>query len=425
MAVLIASRVRFVHYAWIIVGVAFLCMLLVSGLRSSFGVYLKSFETEFETSRASIALVASVSILVNGLVQPIVGQLLDRYGVRVVATASLLIACLGIVASSYTTGVWQLYITFGIVVSAAVGGPATVMSTVIAARWFVKHRGLVMGILSSGVSAGQLVMIPLAMQLNVTWGWRWSYILLGIGVATLALPIGLLLRNDPGDVGKQPLGVGDLSASAQAQQAHNDTMRTPLADAMRTREFWMLALGFFVCGYTAAGMIATHLVAYTMEHGFDHMTAAAGLGVMGAVNIVGTIVSGAITDRFGRKTPLAAIYFIRGLALLFLLSVNDTLTLNIFAVIFGMSYIATVPPTSALAAQIFGRLSVGVIFGTIFMSHQIGGALGSFITGFIFDTTGSYHYGLLFGAILCFVAAGLSLSIREAPVRITFSVAPK
>lgn len=417
MAAVIAGRVRSIHYAWIVVAATFLALLLASGVRSSFGVYLKPIESEFHTTRATVALVASLSILVNGVVQPIMGQLLDRYGPRLVAIVCLAIACLGVFASSIVTDIWQLYITFGIVVSAAVGGPATVMGTVVAARWFVKHRGLVVGILSSGHSTGQLLLIPLTMKLNEMYGWRMSYILFAIGVAVLVVPIGLLIRSDPKDVGKKPLGIDEISSAAKSALAQDQAIKTPLSVAVRTHGFWMLALTFSICGYTTAGLISTHLVAYTVERGFDSMTAAAGLGLLGGVNTLGTILSGIVTDRVGRKNPLATIYFVRGLALLFLMVVDDALKLNLFAVIFGMAYIATVPPTSALTAQLFGRASVGVIFGVIFMSHQIGGALGSYVTGFIFDATGSYFYGFLIGALLCFVAAAMSFSIREQPER--------
>ena len=416
MAVYAARRIRSIHYAWIIVAVSFLALLTVSGIRSSFGVYLKPFQAELHANRANVALVASLSVLVNGMVQPIVGNLLDRYGSRLIAVISLTVAALGLIVSAFAADLWQLYISFGIIVAAAAGGPTTTMATVLVTRWFVKHRGLVMGILSSGTSAGQLVIIPLAMELNLAFGWRMSYVWLGVGIAILMIPIAILMRSNPKDIGSQPYGVGEVEASSQTGQSSTDERRTPLARAMSTHGFWMLALSFFICGYTTAGLISTHLVAFTVERGIDNMTAAAALGVMGAVNVFGTILSGIVTDRIGRKNPLAAIYFGRGLALLFLLLVTDALRLNMFAVIMGLTYIATVPPTAALTAQLFGRLSVGAIFGVIFMIHQIGAALGAYITGLIFDMTGSYSMGLILGAALCFVAAAMSFSIREKPV---------
>lgn len=406
------KRLSWIHYAWYVVAAGFIAQLVASGLRSTFGVYLNPIETDLGVTRSNIALVASLSILMNGLIQPVVGHLLDRYGTRAVAIGCLSIAAGGIVVSSFVTGLWQLYITFGIVVSAAVGGPSTVMATVVATRWFVKHRGLVLGLMSSANAAGQLILIPLAMQLNLVYGWRMSYLLFGIGMAVLVLPLGLVIRHDPKDIGKQPVGAGEAASSVKARQLSDDARKTPLVVAMRTRDFWMLALAFFVCGYTAAGTVSTHLVAFTAERGFDGMIAAAAVGLMGAVSFAGTILTGIITDRIGYKNPLAVIYFFRGLALLFLLIVTDALSLNVFAVLFGLAYFATVVPTSALTGNIFGRLSVGTVFGVVFMTHQIGGAIGSYVTGLIFDLTGTYYLAILLAAILCFVASAMILSMK-------------
>ncbi len=417
MAIAAFGRARSIHYAWIVVAAVFIATVLSAGVRSSFGIYLKPLEEEFYATRASVSLVGALSILANGVIQPLIGHLLDRYGTRTVAICCLLVACLGVLASSIATDLWQLYITFGIVVSAAVGGPATVMAAVVAARWFTKHQGLVMGILAGGFSTGQLIFLPLLMQLNVVYGWRMSYLLLGLGIAVLTVPIGLLIRSDPSDIGKKPFGASESSAARLAKAAEDEEARIPLIRAIRTRGFWMLALTFGICGYSSAGLIGTHFVTYAVERGFDNMTAAAALGVMGVVNTAGTLISGFLTDRVGNKNLLAAIYIIRGLALLFLLVVDDPLKLNLYAVIFGMSYIATVPPTTSLTARLFGRLSVGAIFGVIFMTHQIGGALSSFLTGLIFDYTRSYSIGFLIGAILCFAAAMMAFSIKEQPAR--------
>lgn len=417
MAVHVVKRVFSIHYAWIVVAATFLALLTAAGVRSTFGVYLQPLETEFLTNRSEVALIASLSILINGASQPIIGHILDRYGVRRVAIISLGIGAVGLFVSSLVTGIWQLYITFGVVVSAAVGGPATTMSTVVATRWFHKHRGLVIGLMSAGNSAGQVILIPVAMGLVLAYGWRMSYVLFGIGMLVLLIPIGLLIRSDPRDMGKQPLGAGQLSGSAEAARVQEDTRRTPLRRALRMHSFWMLATGFFVCGYSGTGTVATHLVAYTADKGIDSMAAATALGIIGGVSLFGTIFVGFLTDRVGRKNPLATVYFIRGTALLFLLFVDDPVKLNIFALIFGLGHFATVPPTAALTGQIFGRLSVGVIYGVIFSIHQIGGALGAFVGGWLYDFAGTYFVGIIIATILCYVAAAASFSIKEERVR--------
>ncbi len=180
--------------------------------------------------------------------------------------------------------------------------------------------------------------------------------------------------------------------------------------------FWLLAGSFFVCGYTSNGLVLTHLVPHAAEHGFSEMHAAQALGVMGAMNVVGTITSGWICDRFGRKGPLAVYYAVRGLSLLFLLWVWNVPSLHLFAAIFGLNYISTVPPTTSLTANIFGRLSVGTLSGWIFFSHQVGSALGAAAGGFIFSATGSYTWAFVSAALLAFVAALMALAIREEPI---------
>ncbi len=403
------------HYAWVVMGATFVAMLAAAGVNSSFGVYLVPIEAEFLARRADLALIASLGILVNGASQPMVGYMLDRHGARAVAVVCLALAAVGLVASSMVTGLWQLYITYGVVVSAAVAGPSTTMATVVASRWFAKHRGFVVGVLSSAFSAGQVILIPLAMQLSVAYGWRMSYVLLGLLLAVLILPLGLLIRRDPSDMGKQPLGAGD--SSARSGSAALEERRTPLSRAVRTHGFWMLAIGFFVCGYSGWGTIATHLVAYSAGRGVDSVTAANALGIIGAASVVGTISIGGIIDRVGRKVPLAMVYFVRGLALLFLVFVDDPLKLTIFAVVFGLGHAATIPPTSSLIAHFFGRLSAGAIFGVIFSIHQVGGALGAYLAGMLFDLTGTYSIGFYISVAFCFVASAASLSITERPVR--------
>jgi len=192
--------------------------------------------------------------------------------------------------------------------------------------------------------------------------------------------------------------------------------RVSVNEAMTYPSFWLLAGTFFVCGYTSNGMVLTHLVPHAAEHGFSEMHAAQALGVMGAMNIVGTVLSGWICDRFGRKGPLAFYYGVRGLSLLFLLYIWNVPSLHIFAAVFGLNYISTVPPTTTLTANIFGRYSVGVLSGWIFFAHQVGSALGAAAGGWIFDFTGSYQWAFISAALMAFLASGLSLAIKEEPV---------
>jgi len=259
------------------------------------------------------------------------------------------------------------------------------------------------------------VVVPLAVWFTLHYGWRQSFVWLGLMLLVIAMPATLIfIRDDPAQKGLRPYGAGLATATGATPPPPEG--RTSVADAMQVPAFWLLAATFFVCGYTSNGLVLTHLVPHAAEHGFSEMDAAQALGVMGAMNILGTVASGWICDRFGRKGPLAFYYGVRGLSLLFLLYVWNVPSLHIFAAIFGLNYISTVPPTTTLTANIFGRYSVGSLSGWIYFSHQVGSALGAAAGGWIFQSTGSYSWAFLSAAVMVFIAAGLSLLIREVPV---------
>ena len=416
-----ASRGK-IHYAWIVLGALVVVMLLASGLRAVFGVFIKPMETTFGWDRAALSGAAAVSLLLLGAAGPIVGWLADRWGPRRVIFVSAIILGVGTLLTARVTALWQVYITAGVLMALGSGGVGMSTGAAMAARWFEGRRGLVMGLIGGAMSAGQLVIIPLAVWLTVTYGWRQSFVYLGILLFVIALPLTLLLRDDPAQKGLKPFGAGAATASV-AGPAPADG-RTSVTDAMQVPAFWLLAATFFVCGYTSNGLVLTHLVPHAAEHGFSEMHAAQALGVMGAMNIVGTVASGWICDRFGRKGPLAFYYGVRGLSLLFLLYVWNVPSLHIFAAIFGLNYISTVPPTTTLTANIFGRFSVGTLSGWIFFAHQCGAALGAAVGGWVFQATGSYSWAFISAALLAFLAVPLALAIKEAPVRRTPSPAP-
>jgi MFS family permease len=416
-----ASRGK-IHYAWVVLGALVVVMLLASGLRSVFGVFIKPMEATFGWDRAALSGAAAVSLLLLGAAGPIVGWLADRWGPRRVIFVSAIILGVGTLLTARVTALWQVYVTAGVLMALGSGGVGMSTGAAMAARWFEGRRGLVMGLIGGAMSAGQLVIVPLAVWLTVTYGWRQSFVYLGILLLVIALPVTLILRDDPAQRGLAPFGAG--SPASPAGPAASVESRTSVTDAMQVPAFWLLAGTFFVCGYTSNGLVLTHLVPHAAEHGFSEMHAAQALGVMGAMNILGTVASGWICDRFGRKGPLAFYYGVRGLSLLFLLYVWNVPSLHIFAAVFGLNYISTVPPTTTLTANIFGRYSVGVLSGWIFFAHQCGAALGAALGGWIFQATGSYSWAFISAALLAFLAVPLTLAIKEAPVRRTPSATP-
>jgi len=404
-----------IHYAWVVLAAATLVLLAAAGMRSSFGVFIKPMEAEFGWDRASLSMVASLSLLLYGAAGPVVGRLADRWGPRgVLACATALLAA-GALATAQVGALWQLYLTAGILTALGAGGMAMSVAASLAARWFDTRRGLVLGVAGGGMAAGQLLIVPLAMTLTVSGGWRLTFVVLGAGFLLLILPLALgLIRNDPRDLGLAPYGAVAESSPETARETLAE--RTGFLEAAGTVPFWLLAGSFWVCGYTTSGLVLTHLIPHATEHGFHATQAAQALGLMGALNIVGTVASGWICDRFGQKGPLAGYYFLRGLSLIFLPYVGTVPGLFAFAAIFGLNYISTVPATTALTAKIYGRYSVGELSGWIFFSHQVGAAFGSAVGGYLYDQLGDYTLAFHSAAAVAFVATAMVLAIRDQPV---------
>jgi len=409
---------RRLHPAWIVLGALTLCMLASTGVRAVFGVYIKPIEDEMHWSRGALSTAAAVSLLLLGAAGPFAGRLADRWGPARVIVLALTLLGVGSIASGFVTKLWHLFVTAGVIMAVGAGGAALSTGSAIVARWFDTHRGMAMGLAAGGMSAGQLLIVPLATVLTYTYGWRSSFLWLGIGLVVLIVPVGLwLLRDTPEQRGLRPLGATGPRPTAADIAAEQHAGRVSVSEAAQTLPFWLLMGSFFVCGYTSNGMVLTHFMPHALEHNFTAMQASAALGVMGAMNMIGTIGSGWLCDRFGRRGPLAIYYFVRGLSLLFLLYVWDVPSLHVWAALFGLNYISTVPPTTTLTANIYGRFSVGELSGWIFFAHQVGSALGAAGAGWIFEWTGSYSSAFVSAAIMAFLAAGMALMIREVPVR--------
>jgi MFS family permease len=412
------NHARRIHPAWIVLGAITICLLAGSGLRASFGVYIKPIEAETGWTRGALSIAAAISLLLLGASGPFAGRLADRWGPRRVIVVALAILGLGAIATSFIHSLPQLYLTVGVLMSMGAGGAALSTGSAVVARWFDTHRGAAIGVAAGGMSAGQLIMIPLATWLTLGWGWRTSVMWLGIGLLLIVLPLAAwLVRNTPEERGLRPFGATGATLTAAQATAARQAGRITVTEAAQTLPFWLLMGTFFVCGYTSVGMIGTHFIPHALEHNFTAMQASAALGVMGAMNIVGTIGAGWLCDRVGRRGPLAIFYFVRGLSLIFLLYVWNVPSLHFWAAVFGLNYISTVPPTTTLTANIYGRFSVGELSGWIFFAHQVGAAIAAALAGWVYEATGSYSPAFVSAALMGFLAAGMSLMIREDPIR--------
>lgn len=404
------SSQRNFYYGWIVVAVTFITTLVAAGIRSAPAIFIHPLESEFGWNRAAIAGAVSINLLLYGMAGPISGRLIDRHGPRPVMLGSLSLLALGVAGTLGMSTLWQLDLLWGMVVGLGAGGSASVVYAAVASRWFVTRRGLVLGFLGSANSTGQLIFIPLLMWVVVAFGWRaGSAMMVAIALAML-VPVFLWMRNDPADMGLKPYGADSAAGRSAAAQA--DIPRVALSQAFRAPEFWLLAGAMFTCGATANGLIGVHLIPHSIDHGIPEVAAAATVGVMGGMNVVGTMLSGWLTDRVEPRKLLAAVFGFRSLSLFFLPFVTDFSGLFIFAVIYGLDWFATVPPAVALVARRFGPRSVATVYGWIFLSHQLGAAIMATTGGVIRDWLGDYQIAFLAGGVVALMGAGMALLVR-------------
>ena len=410
-ASVLASRAG-LHYGWIVVTITFVVLLVVAGLRALPAVFIKPLELELGWDRASISLAIALSWIVVGLAGPFSGWLIDRVGPRLAMILGLALTIVGTAPIVLMTTLWELNLWWGIVAGLGTGTLSLVVGAAVANRWFAVRRGLAVGILGAGTSAGTLIFVPLMMSLTLAFGWR-AAVGLTVGLlAMVVLPLVILLvRDTPSEVGLELYGADREPARAASLTGP----LTSMSETLRTLDFWLLAGSFFICGFTSNGLIGTHLIPHAVEHGFTESMAAGAMALLGAMNVVGTMGSGYLTDRFNPRILLGIYYGFRALSLILLPLVTDPIGLMFFAVLFGLDYIATVPPTVALTADRFGRRSVGLVFGWILCSHQIGAAAASSFGGIVHVWMGDYSFAFLVAGVLGFVAAGLSPRISRAP----------
>ncbi|MEK7215292.1 MAG: MFS transporter [Chloroflexota bacterium] len=404
-----------IYYGWVVVAVSFLAIVVSAGIRAAPQALIHPLEQEFGWDRASIALAVSTSLLFYGVSGPIAGRLLDKYGPRGVMMGFLSITGCGILGTALMQSLWQFHLVWGVVVGLGTGGMVGALSASLAARWFTRNRGLVIGILTAASSTGQAAIIPVIIAAMAVIGWRGSLIGLAAILSLIILPsIWLFVKNDPADAGIDLVAPPPPDASAGVPAAAPPQPSSSLTQAMRTPGFWTFCVIYIICGATDSGMIGTHLLAHSIDRGIPEMTAAIAVAVMGIMNLFGTTFSGWCSDRFDHRKILAVVFTLRTVSLAVLPFVNDLSGLLLFAVFYGLSWIATGPPTASYLTDRYGRRSLGTIFGTIWLLHQIGSASSAYLSGVVRVQTGDYTLAFLVGAALTVVAAALSLRLASS-----------
>jgi MFS family permease len=405
-----------IFYGWVIVATTFLIALVTVGGRSAFGVFVVPMSEEFGWSRSTISLAAALGFLVNGLSQPFVGRLFDTLGGRKVILASLATFGVTTIFLAATFHILFLILVFGVIMSIAWSGASLTTTSALLSRWFQRQRATVLSLSTAGASAGGLLLVPLAMAVLQQTDWRMTWVALGVLVLVVAWPLAFFfLRDDPTNLGLLPDGDQPSTDGRQAnptRAAAGPLEANSWRVALRSWPFWQLSGAYGVCGFTTA-ILTTHFIPYAIDRGVAPSTAAAALGVMNGLNVVGVIVMGTLADRCGRKNLLALVYAARGGAYAMFLLAPGPWSLWGFAAIAGFSYWATAPLTTSLTADMYGLNTLGTLGGLTFLVHQVGGATSIQFAGLMRDLTGSYTLPFTLAAFLLIPAALSAFSIRD------------
>ncbi|VTU32643.1 MFS transporter [Variovorax sp. PBL-E5] len=409
---------RGIHYGWIIAAITFLTMLTMSAALGLPGAMLQPLGKEFGWSTEQISSALALRFALFGLMGPFAAVLMERYGLRAVICTGLALVGFGMALVTVASQLWQLFILWSLMLGLGTGMTALVLGAVVANRWFTARRGLVIGMLTASSATGQLAFLPFAAWMIEHWGWRSAIVPIFVGcvlIATLAL---CFMRNRPSDIGLLPFGEKPgLQPAAPVAAPAAMTFRTPfvvLREVFSNRTFWILAGTFFICGLSTNGLVQTHFISLCGDNGLGAVPAASVLAMMGAFDFVGTILSGWLSDRYDNRKLLFWYYGLRGLSLFWLPHSQFTIYgLGLFAMFYGLDWIATVPPTVKLAGAAFGPQKVGLVFGWIFAAHQLGAAVAAYGAGFARTLLLTYTPALYAAGGACLLASLLVMAIRR------------
>jgi predicted MFS family arabinose efflux permease len=414
---------RGLHYGWVIVTTTFLTMLVTAGAVGAPGVLLLPLQREFGWSTAAISSALAIRLLLFGLMGPFAAAFINRYGVRKVTLCALCLIALGLALSLEMTQLWQLILLWGVIVGIGTGLTALVLAATISTRWFNARRGLIVGLLTASSATGQLLCLPLLASIATRAGWRSAVALVCALLAAAAAVVWLFMRDRPADVGLKPFGSEDLAKDAPQAPVQSAAVpgKTPIAaaalhslrDAARHRTFWILFGTFFICGASTNGLIQSHFIPFCSDNGLAEIAAAGVLATMGVFDFFGTIASGWLSDRYNPARLLFWYYGLRGLSLIYLPFADFTYPgLSLFALFYGLDWIATVPPTVSITVKTFGREKANLVFGWIFAGHQLGAATAAFGAGLSRTELATYLPAFMAAGLLCIVAAGLTLRLN-------------
>ncbi|WP_455924585.1 MFS transporter [Pseudomonas putida] len=417
LSTFVASRLatRNVHYGWVVAAVTFLTMLVMAGAMGAPGVFIVPLEREFGWSSAQISSALAIRFALFGLMGPFAAAFMNYFGLRRVVLVALAVVLGGLIGSMFMTQFWQLVLLWGVVIGLGTGLTAMVLGATVATRWFSQRRGLVVGLLSASTATGQLVFMPLLASLTEHHGWRLGLSFICCAMAVAAVAVVMLLRDRPADMALPAYGetaVAPAPAGAASLLAMLISPWKVLRDVSGSWTFWVLFMTFFVCGASTNGLVQTHFISLCGDYGLLATSAAGILAMMGVFDFFGTVGSGWLSDRFDNRWLLFWYYGLRGVALMMLPFTDFTVWgLSLFAVLYGLDWIATVPPTVKLVAQTSGSERANIVFGWVFAGHQLGAAFAAYGAGLTKTLLASYVPAFFVAGMLCVLASLIALSI--------------
>lgn len=411
-------RMKRVHYSWLILIVTFFSIIVAGITMSSSGVFLDPLEKEFQWDRSTIALAFAVSLFLYGISGPFMAALLEVIGLKKMMLSVMSTLIVGMTLTFWMSQSWQLIIIWGGIIGLGASLFLTVLSPYVANHWFVKRRGLAVGILTASTATGQLILLPVLAIIIEHYSWRWAMGLILLLSTMMFVMIAMFIKNKPQDIGLTPYGHDEIIGEPQVQPKKNPISMAflGLAEAVKVKAFWLLAGSFFICGLSTSGLIGTHFVSYCISFGVPLVTAASLLSFMGVFNLLGTTASGWLSDRFDNRWLLFWYYLLRGASLLLLpyaLAQGSFVLLTIFSIFYGLDWIATVPPTISITRQIFGMQKSSIIYGWIFASHQAGAAVAAYGGGVIYKFFNSYTWAFFLAGLFCALASLFVIIVKK------------
>jgi MFS family permease len=399
-----------VFYGWWVTLALAVMVFVSTGIRFTAGPFLKPIIADLDLDRASFSLVISAGLFIYGAFMPVVGWIADRVGTRAVTIAGTLLFAASAAATGLVGGFWQFFLVYAVSLALGLAATGPVVATTVVSRWFVRRRATALSLLGAASMSGMSLLVPIVMWLILAVGWRAAYGVIGAAVLVLMLPLAIwVVRDSPEAVGLAPDG------GAATAPVNPTAERTEVSRAVQSLAFWQLGGALATCGFSMS-LLSTHGVPMLTDHGYSAMLASWALGVLGASSVGFSVLLGATADRFGCRPVLAWIYGGRALAFAGLYLVRDDPTaLLVVAALSGATMGGTFAMTSALTATIFGRYSVGTVFGTMFLVHQTGSALGAWLGGLFFERTGGYGPAFALGCAVLVAASIVSLLIDDRP----------